>query len=38
MGNFYKDACAESICAEHTHIVVADGTAIIADGGSLTIT
>jgi hypothetical protein len=37
MGNFYKDACVASICAAHTHVVGADGTAIIADGGSLTI-
>ena len=37
MGNFYKDACVASICAEHTHVVGSDGTAIIADGGSLTI-
>jgi hypothetical protein len=37
MGNFYKDACVARICAEHTHIVGADGTTIIADGGSLTI-
>jgi len=37
MGNFYKDACVASICAEHTHVVGADGTAVIADGRSLTI-
>jgi len=37
MGNFYKDACVATICAEHTHVVGADGTAIIADGRSLTI-
>jgi hypothetical protein len=37
MGNFYKDACVANICAEHTHVVGADGTAIIADGRSLTI-
>jgi len=37
MGNFYKDACVANICAEHTHVVGADGTPIVADGGSLTI-
>jgi hypothetical protein len=37
MGNFYKDACVASICAEHTHVVASDGTAIIANAGSLTI-
>jgi DcmR-like sensory protein len=37
MGNFYKDACVASICAEHTHVVGSDGTAILANAGSLTI-
>jgi hypothetical protein len=37
MGNFYKDACVANICAEHTHVVGADGTPIVADSGSLTI-
>jgi hypothetical protein len=37
MGNFYKDACVASICAEHTHVVGSDGTAIIANAGSLTL-
>jgi hypothetical protein len=31
--NFYKDASV-GICAEHTHVVGADGTAIIADAGA----
>ncbi len=36
-GNFYKDACVASICEEHTHVVGPDGTAVLADAGSLTI-
>ena len=27
IGNFYKDACFEDICGQHSHIVSADGTA-----------
>jgi hypothetical protein len=37
MGHFYKDACVTSICEEHTHVVAADGTPVIADAGSLTL-
>src|SRR6185369_4192263 len=37
MGSFYKDACLASICEAHTHIVSPDGTAILADAGSLTV-
>jgi MEDS: MEthanogen/methylotroph, DcmR Sensory domain len=37
MGSFYKDACLASISAEHTHIVGADGTAVVAEAGSLTL-
>jgi hypothetical protein len=37
MGNFYKDACLTRICAEHTHVVGSDGTAVVAEAGSLAI-
>jgi hypothetical protein len=33
MGNFYKDAGFEDVCAQHTHVVAADGTATPAAGG-----
>jgi hypothetical protein len=36
-GHFYKDACVASVCAEHTHVVGSDGTAIVGHAGSLTI-
>ena len=36
-GNFYKDACLTRICAEHSHVVGSDGTAVVAEAGSLTI-
>jgi len=37
MGSFYKDACVASICEEHTHVVAPDGTAVVADAGSVTL-
>jgi hypothetical protein len=27
MGNFYKDAAVDDICAQHSHVISADGTA-----------
>lgn len=37
MGNFYKGTSFTDICSEHSHVVNADGTPVIANAGSLTI-